>query len=77
MKLIETAPYEVRKIFEKLGIEESELSRKGSNLYVDCEDFDLAYQVRSSLLEGESFSCRLISNSLTGKPTVEIEQAIN
>lgn len=69
MNIIHYLPYYLQRALEDFGLEE-EVSQRGSNLYVEFPDFDLAYNFRERL-KAFDVEVRMISHP-NGNPVVEV-----
>lgn len=74
--IINRIPQYIKKALEITGLEDDNLSHRDDNLYVDCDDFELACQLRTLIKREEAHSCRLVTNPISRMPTLEIEGAI-
>ena len=75
MSLYNDLPICLQKSIFKHGLENDSLSFKEDKLYVECDDIEQSFDLRSDVLD--LFSCRLISHPITKKPTLEIDDVLN
>jgi hypothetical protein len=75
MTLENILPRAVRRVMEKHGIEGDSISHKDGNLFIECDDIEVAFELRDMVLDFHS--CCLISDPISSKPTLLIHQIIN
>ena len=62
--------YEVRSWLERKGLEEDAMSHRDGNLYIEVDDVDEAFELRSMMLD--YYPCQLISHPEKGTPVLEV-----
>jgi hypothetical protein len=75
MTLEHILPREVRRLMEKHGIEGDQISHKDNDLFIECDDVEVAFKLRELVLDFNS--CCLISHPVSKLPTLLIHQILN
>lgn len=70
--MIKSIPQNIRRVFEKHGIEADDLSFEDASLVVSFDDIEVAFKVREAILD--LHPCCLISKN--GKPALLIHQLL-
>ena len=68
--MIEYLNHEVRSWLERKGLEEDVMSHRDDNLYIEVNDVEEAFQLRSMMLDYHD--CRLISHPEKKTPVLEV-----
>jgi hypothetical protein len=75
MTLEHILPREVRRLMEKHGIEGDSISRHNDDLFIECDDIEVAFELRELMLAHRP--CCLISHPKSKKPTLLIHSILN
>jgi hypothetical protein len=68
--MISYLPNELQRKLERHGIEEDSMSHRDGNIYIEIDDIEIAFDLRSMMLEYGS--CCLIAHPVSNKPTLQI-----
>jgi len=68
--MIESLNYEVRGWLERKGLEEDVMSHRDGNLYIEIDNIEEAFTLRSMMLDFHD--CRLISHPVKKTPVLEV-----
>jgi hypothetical protein len=68
--MIAQLPHEVRRVFEQHGIENDSLTRKDHRLFVQLDDLEVGFEMRSAILD--VLPCCLIAEPQTQQPILQI-----
>lgn len=68
--MIECLHYEVRSWLERKGLEEDVMSHRDGNLYIEVDDVEEAFKLRSMMLDYHP--CRLIAHPEKRTPVLEV-----
>jgi hypothetical protein len=66
---------DVRRFLERNGIEGDSMSRKDDDLFIECDDIEVAFELRELMLAHHS--CCLISHPESTLPTLLIHSILN